>query len=92
MRSFCTFFIGGLLTLAVMVFSPFSTFALDRLYMREAPPLFAYFDPVDELRLQAAIATEEAQASTADERLKLLPGIEIRTALEDYSRLHWELG
>lgn len=57
-------------------------------------PRFAFapvFDPVDELQLQAAIAKEEAAAGD-DERLKLLRDAEIRVALEDYRRLHSELG
>lgn len=86
-----TFIFGGLLAFATIAILPF-TATFDRLYMREAPLFFAYLDPVDEVRMQAAIATDEANASTADERLKLLPGIEIRVAMEDYQRLHYELG
>lgn len=54
--------------------------------------VFMPFDPGDEIALQAAVAEGDIRGCTIDERLKLLPGIEIRTALEDYQRLHYELG
>ena len=85
-------FLGGFLTAAAcMIFTP-STWATSYAYAPISITLLPYFDPVDEIKLQAAIATEEALASTDDERLKLLPSIETRTALEDYRRLYYELG
>lgn len=81
--------LGGFMTFAcaALVAPMFGTASAYSLY---AP--YPFFDPVVEVSLQAAIATEEPNAIMTDERLKLLPGIEIRTALEDHQRLHYELG
>lgn len=87
------FFLGGLLAAAmVYVFSPsFGSIYIDPTYDREARS-FAYFSPVDEVRMQAALLADSNHQSCYDQRLKLIPDIKIRTALEDYRRLHWDLG
>lgn len=85
-----TFFLGGCLAaFTCMMLAPIA-FAS---YIGEPMTIvFMPFEPIDEIKLQAVIAREEAGASTDDERLKLLPSIETRAALEDYRRLHYELG
>lgn len=78
---------AAILSILALVFgaiSPVSAMSLD------LPPSFT---PYDEIRLQAVVREElpaiDAGSATLNTALR---EIDIRTALEDTARLHWELG
>lgn len=62
----------------------------------ERAPLFelwpAYLDPLDEVRMQAALLGEQPAASSDANLNRRLRDVDIRTALQDTLRLHWDLG
>ncbi len=84
--------LGGLcaLTFAALL-TPLAAFGSSHYATALYTPPYPFLDPVDEVRLQAAMRAEMPGIGV-DEQLKRLRGIEIRTALEDTARLHYELG
>lgn len=65
-------------------------------YERDRGPWFiadlAYLDPLDEVRMQAALLGEQPAASSDAKLNRRLRDVDIRTALQDTLRLHWDLG
>lgn len=86
----------GFITIVITSVCSFTStaFADYRDYVLERAPLYdlAYLDPLDEVRLQAALLDEQAGPGSDANLNRRLRDVDIRTSLQDTLRLHWDLG